>query len=135
MTLISFGRTEGSVLTGSFSRGGGVLVAIRNTLSCSLINPSRADLEQVFVRVRFRTGHVIVGALYLPPALQPLLYDNHVGCVTEIFPNYSDDGFCIFGDYNLPHADWSNVPGPMCCKKPGILTFYWKVIIFVLLLR
>lgn len=116
MTLISFGWTDPPSLV-VFLEGGGVLVAIRNTLSCSLINPSRADLEQVFVRVRLQTGHVIVSALYLPPASQPLFYDNHVGFVIEIFQNFSNDGFCIFGDYNLPHADWPNVPCLMCSKK------------------
>ena len=86
-----------SPLTSSFSTGGGVLVAIRNTFSSSQIVPNRADLDQVFVRVRLQTGHVIVGALYLPPASQPLLYDNHVGCVAEILQSYSDDGFLHFG--------------------------------------
>lgn len=113
-------RVDRSPLTSSFSRGGGVLVAIRNTLSCSQIAPNRADVEQVFVRVRLQTGHLIVGALYLPPASQPLLYENHVGCVAEILQSYRDDGFCILGDYNLPHADWSCVPCTLCSKKPGI---------------
>ena len=27
--------------------------------------------------------------------------------------------FCILGDNNLPHADWSCVPCTLCSKKPG----------------
>ena len=120
LTNFNIFRSDRSSSTSSFSRGGGVLIAIRNSLSCSLITPIRDDLEQVFVRVRLHNKYVIFGALYLPPASQPDLYDRHVCCVSEIFHNYSDDAFCILGDFNLPHVVWPTGPGSFCSKKPGI---------------
>ena len=123
LTNFNIFRSDRTSRTSCFSRGGGVLIAIRNSLFCSVINPIRDDLEQVFVRVHLHTKHVIFGALYLPPASHPDLYDSHVGYVSEIFHNYSDDAFCILGDFNLPHVVWPTVPGSFCSKKPGIPSF------------
>ena len=100
--------------------GGGVLIAVRNSLPCLEIQPIRRELEQVFVRAQLLNQHIILGAIYLPPASHPDLYENHVGCIMKIFHNYCDDAFCILGDYNLPHVEWLTVPGSLCSKIPGV---------------
>ena len=113
-------RVDRSSRTSSFSRGGGVLIAVRSSLPCTLIRPISDDLEQVFVRVRFQTKYLIFGALYLPPASHRDLYEKHVGCVSQIFHDFTQDVFCIFGDFNLPHAVWTTCPGLNCIKISGI---------------
>ena len=85
-----------------------------------MIHPRCDDLEQVFVRVRFHTKHIIFAALYLPPASHPDLYEKHVSCVSEIFHDFSEDVFGIFGDFNLPHAIWTTGPSKHCSKRSWI---------------
>lgn len=41
-----------------------------------MIHPIGDDLEQLFVRVRLHTKHIIFGALYLPPTSHPDLYEG-----------------------------------------------------------
>ena len=105
VTLTFFVRTDHTSRVISLEVGG-VLIAVKNTLPCSLIDPKRDDVEQLFVRVRLHSTHLILGGLYLPPGSQPTLYSYHVGSVMEIFQDFSDDKLCIFGDFNLPHAIW-----------------------------
>ncbi|XP_076672265.1 uncharacterized protein LOC143371199 [Andrena cerasifolii] len=112
-----------SVKTDHISRvtfpGVGVLIAVRNTLPCSLIDPKRDDLEQLFVRVRLRSTHLILSALYLPPGSQSALYEYHVGSVMDIFQHFGEDRLCVLGDFNLPHDVWLTEQSLMCFKKPG----------------
>ena len=112
-------RVDRSSRTSSFSRGG-VLVAVKSSLSSFRIHPIWDDLEQIFVRVRLQHKYIIFGALYLPPASHPDLFEKHVGCVSQIFQDFSEDVFCFFGDYNLPHAVWPTGLGLSCSKKSGI---------------
>ena len=77
-------------------------------------------MEQLFVRVRLHSTHLILGGLYLPPGSQSALYGYHVGSVMEIFQDFSDDKLCIFGDFNLPHAVWLSERNLTCFKKPGV---------------
>jgi len=52
---------------GTSIRGGGVLIAIKNTCSFQPISLSVPNVEQVFVLLSINSCHLLVGGVYLPP--------------------------------------------------------------------
>ena len=111
-------RCDRSLTTSSFSRGGGVLIAVKKSIPSSPVNVSCADVEQLFVRVHLHNNkNLLLGAIYLPPASRPTLYGKHADSITELYSKYSDDIFLLYGDYNLPHAVWYSDSGQSCFRK------------------
>ena len=86
-----------------FSCGGGVLVAIKESLySCIISSPS--DLEIVTVKIGQKNDSV-----YVPPD-SPLSYvSTLVNFFSDLVSTFSK---CTFvGDFNFPHIDWSVLTG------------------------
>ena len=116
-------RCDRSPATSRNSRGGGVLIAVKKSLSVYPIIVGWSDIEQLFVRVRLHNNkYLTLGATYIPPASQSTTYASHVDSIMEVYHRYNDDCFALFGDYNLPHAVWFNDQGLACFKKPGLST-------------
>ena len=116
-------RCDRSLATSRNSRGGGVLIAVKMSLSACPISVGCSDIEQLFVRVRLHGNkYLTVGATYIQPASQSTIYASHVDSIIEVFHRYNDDCFAFFGDYNLPHAVLYNDSGLACFRKPGLST-------------
>ena len=94
--------------------GGGVLMAIRNSLAHATISIDLdiAPLETVAVHIPSRhksVSDLIIMCVYIPPskissALEPL----------DILMNYIENKFpmasrIILGDFNMPEIDWSQM--------------------------
>ena len=107
--IFRFDRSEG---TSDGSRGGGVLIAIRNDISSQHIPVSTNSIEQIFVKLT--DLNVIIGAIYLPPNSPKHLYNVHINDINEINLLHENCDFVMVGDYNLPNLnleyDFTNVP-------------------------
>ena len=82
-------------------RGGGVLIAVRDTFKSSLRDDMLSDSELIFVDISFPNDRKItVGAFYRPPNAdtKPLLDMQDVL-----------QDLVIIGDFNLPWIDWLDV--------------------------
>lgn len=99
-------RLDRNPETSEFSKGGGVLVAIRNIYSSEVINIQMRHIEQIFVKVRFNNSWSLFGAIYLPPASDLSLYIDHCKTVESLVSIYPNVNMYIVGDFNIPHTTW-----------------------------
>lgn len=105
-------RSDRKYELSDMSRGGGVLVAIRNNLKSKLVPIATSVLEydHIFVFISFPGQSFIFGCTYIPP-LSPLeIYVEHCSVVEDLVARYPDAKFFLTGDYNLPSAVWSYDP-------------------------
>nr|XP_049463988.1 uncharacterized protein LOC125906927 [Anopheles coluzzii] len=97
-------------LSGSSSRGGGVLLAVSNAYE-SIKLPSRdLSLEYICVRVTCNNAHLYVMVVYIPPQLSSeistlrSLRDCISGFTLTLKPS---DLLFVIGDFNQPSISWS----------------------------
>ena len=89
------------------SRGGGVQIAIRESLFSCLI-PSPPELEVVCVKIG-QSNNSIICCIYMPPESSLSYVSSVVHFLTELSSSFSK---CIFvGDFNFPDIDWSALTG------------------------
>ena len=89
------------------TRGGGVLVAIKQSLTSSII-PSPSDLKIVSVKIGLGNDFALC-CVYVPP-------ESSLSYVTSLvqFLTYFESSFskCIIvGDFNFPDIDWCTLMG------------------------
>ena len=89
------------------TRGGGVLVAIKQSLTSSII-PSPSDLKIVSVKIGLGNDFTLC-CVYVPP-------ESSLSYVTSLvqFLTYFESSFskCIIvGDFNFPDIDWCTLMG------------------------
>ena len=102
-------RFDRNQRTSVYSRGGGVLIAVRKSFQCSRIHVSCDLVEQVFVRVSAAPLSVMLGAVYIPPASRPFKYSEHCASVDEVLRQFPLENILLFGDYNLPRCVWDDL--------------------------
>jgi len=90
----------------SLSRGGGVLIAIKNTFSSYLLNIDTLNVEQVFIKVLLNNLIIIICAVYIPPNSDVQLYLNHLSVIESLECTYPNNKFIVCGDYNIPSLTW-----------------------------
>ncbi|XP_060876918.1 uncharacterized protein LOC132949850 [Metopolophium dirhodum] len=90
------------------TRGGGVLIAIKDTRSFQPISLTVSNVEQVFVLLSLNSGHLLVGGVYLPPRSPLSVVESHTTSVEHIISSYKPNSLVICGDYNLPNINWSS---------------------------
>ena len=89
------------------SRGGGVLIAISDSLFSCLI-PSPPDLEIVSVKIG-QSNDTVICCIYLPPESPLSCVSSLVHFLTELTSSFSK---CIFvGDFNFRDIDWTVLMG------------------------
>jgi len=89
-------------------RGGGVLIAIKNTRSFQPISLTVSNVEQLFVLLSLDSCHLLVGSVYLPPRSPLSVVDSHTASIEHIISSYKPNSLVICGDYNLPNINWSS---------------------------
>ncbi|CAI6355055.1 unnamed protein product [Macrosiphum euphorbiae] len=87
------------------TRGGGVLIAIKNTRSFQPISLTVSNVEQVFVLLSLNSGHLLVGGVYLPPRSPLSVVESHTTSVEHIISSYKPNSLVICGDFNLPNIN------------------------------
>ena len=101
-------RCDRSLLTSNLSRGGGVLIAIKSTLTCIAIDNPDDTIEQTWVLMNTNQKRLVIGCVYIPPSSCDLNYEKFGHSISAVCQKYSDAEIYIFGDYNLPHITWKN---------------------------
>lgn len=96
-------------------RGGGVLIAARKILNCSLLATILATVEHIFIKLSINSTLFIFGCFYILPCSEVNKYSDMCRIIESIACSYSNVKLCIFGDFNLPFLNWSpsNI-GPTC---------------------
>jgi len=83
-------------------RGGGVIIAIKNTRS---FHATVSNVEQVFVLLSLNSRRLLVGGVYLPPRSPLSVVESHTSSVEHIISSYKPNSLVICGDYNLPNIN------------------------------
>ena len=92
------------------SRGGGVLITIKQSLYCSLI-PSPSDIEVVSIKLGL-TKEIVICCVYVPPDSSPTYVSSLVTYLTSLISSFER---CIFvDDFNFPDIDWSYLSNYFC---------------------
>ena len=89
------------------SRGGGVLIAVRESLFSSFI-PSPHDLEMVCVKLG-RGNDCVICCVYIPPECSFSYVSSVVQFLTDLTSSFRK--CVIVGDFNFPDIDWSILMG------------------------
>uniref|UniRef100_A0A2S2Q917 RNA-directed DNA polymerase from mobile element jockey n=1 Tax=Sipha flava TaxID=143950 RepID=A0A2S2Q917_9HEMI len=101
-------RCDRSSQSSSFSRGGGVLVAIRNDVVHNLLPALINNVEYLFVKFYVNNTAYIVCSVYIPPNSPIPVYESFMSAVQYIINANPGSVFIFSGDFNLPDLSWSN---------------------------
>lgn len=87
-------------------KGGGVLIAVKNQFSSCRLSLQNNSIEQLFIKITFKSCSLIIGSVYIPPRSDIEYYVIHNNEIDNIMCNNSNSKFLIIGDYNLPNIKW-----------------------------
>lgn len=110
-------KHDRSIHTSNHSRGGGVLIAVKNNFFSRPIDTSVSNVEQLFVILNAAFSRVVIGAVYVPPGSSVDVYEAHCRSVFEVWSAHTDASFVIAGDYNLPNISWHYDGRTQCCRR------------------
>lgn len=113
-------RRDREVICGFSGYGGGVLIAISDSIPvrvCDLLHP---DLEHLFITVNHWSYKLLIGVSYFPPRSPSDSYARHTLEVDNLIRSFDDHEILLFGDYNLPQVSWTSPP-PHLCNHPDLL--------------
>ena len=88
------------------SRGGGVLVAIKNTISSRLV---QSPLNLELIAVELIEINYLVFVVYLPPNIDIILLKETISFIKQYCS--SNLNVIIIGDFNLPDINWLSLVG------------------------
>ena len=89
------------------SRGGGVLIAVNNNISCQRLNLPD-DLEIICIKLNLK-DQITVCVTYVPPNSTTTYYDNLFSFLYNLL---NDSGkLIVLGDFNFPDIDWDTLSG------------------------
>ena len=89
------------------SRGGGVLIAVNNNISCQRLN-SPDDLEIICIKLNLK-DQITVCVTYVPPNSTTTYYDNLFSFLYNLL---NDSGkLIVLGGFNFPDIDWDTLSG------------------------
>ena len=88
------------------SRGGGVMVAVCNSLSSRVLSSPHLEILAVEVSVRFP---ILICVIYIPPSCNFTYYSEVFHYLDLILPQHPHS--IVIGDFNLPDISWSTLSG------------------------
>lgn len=100
-------RCDRSSITSDKSDGGGVLVAVHNSIiNCDVVCPNNT-VEHVAVKLSWTGKSLYLYAAYVPPLSSAEVYGLHCANVDYFLSECSiHDIICVLGDFNLPGLCW-----------------------------
>lgn len=87
-------------------RGGGVLIATKNTLSSSLILQDD-NIELLCILIQNPAVKAIFGVCYRPPDSHRSFCDSLTRALTDLKTKHPDTPVFLFGDFNFPEISWT----------------------------
>ncbi|XP_055915863.1 uncharacterized protein LOC129948821 [Eupeodes corollae] len=110
-----FRKDRCNLLTG-MEKGGGILIAIRSSLSCKQVNllsnnnisEAKIDIDQLIVALLFNNNiEVFVMLSYIPPRSSLEVYNIHFNNCKNILENLNNFQHVIcIGDFNQGNINW-----------------------------
>lgn len=90
------------------TRGGGVLIALKNEIFASeqIVIPNTDNLEYVCIKATTGSHCMYVYNAYIPPVSSAEIYSSHLAAIHSIATD-PEDVLIIVGDFNLPHVQWT----------------------------
>lgn len=85
------------------SRGGGIAVILKNTLSATLL-PQIDNHESLFLKINCWGHALTLGAVYRPPSSPP----EFLLALSHYMSAHLNGSLIMAGDFNLPTLDWSS---------------------------
>lgn len=96
--------------------GGGVLIAVRDGLSCCVINIA-THLEIVCTRVTLGYRDFIFCVCYRPPS-SPLTFNSDLhDVINELIVRFPSCPLFLLGDFNFPTINWHDSPPSSDCSS------------------
>lgn len=92
-------------------KGGGVIIAINQKFTCSLVNLS-SDLEMIWILCSAKLQSVLLGVCYRPPNSCPDFSNNLNDVLNEVTKKPPNAPVVLFGDFNFPGINWLNQTMP-----------------------
>lgn len=102
-------RVDRSPLNSVYSRGGGVLIAVKTLLSSQRITVYDSDQNEIVcVRFCFNRQSFYVCCLYVPPGSNSDVYGSYTAALLRFLESVSnsDSKILIIGDFNLRSESW-----------------------------
>ena len=98
-----------SGIEGTRKKGGGVLIAVHNSISSDNFQVSiPVSIEIICVRLIFKNCLVYVTCSYIPPNSPMEIYSQHAELIGNVASNLGpNDSLVVLGDFNLPTITWS----------------------------
>lgn len=92
------------------TRGGGVLIAVHEQLSCSVVH-IKTELEMLWVLIKARPQSVVLGVCYRPPRASSNFSNQLNQAMCQLTSAHPNAHVLLFGDFNFPQIEWrtSNV--------------------------
>ena len=89
------------------SRGGGVLVAVKDTIQSKAVSISRT-IEMISIQLDI-VPKLVVSCVYLPPNCSTEAQEEVLSCFNSLFPTINGKDLILLGDFNLPDINWSTL--------------------------
>lgn len=90
------------------SRGGGVLIAIRNNIASDIVEVNfDSNSEQIWAQVNSGRKTIFIGAIYIPPNSCEESYLSVLSSIDEVNNKMNEnDAIFLFGDWNRPNLEF-----------------------------
>ncbi|XP_063707697.1 uncharacterized protein LOC134836418, partial [Culicoides brevitarsis] len=109
-------------------KGGGVLIAVKTSLSCSTINLDLSGLntftsQQCWMKIILNNKDVYIGDFYLRKNQSTEDYIAFIQRSMALLDGIKDEDICfIFGDFNLSNLCWGKIDPDDCYYAPSNIT-------------
>ena len=92
------------------TRGGVVLIAIKNTIATSVLNSNLPNNELEITTVKLNLHKpIIISCIYIPPCPSESYMNDIISNLTHIVQSNSSTDIIIIGDFNLPDIYWGSL--------------------------
>lgn len=110
LNLFAVYRKDRNVSRTGYSRGGGVLLAVKSQYKSNLcgLDDDSGLLDQIAVCINGLNLSVVLCLSYIPPGSSASIYSKHIDNIFAIEVSMgSKANICVMGDFNLPNICWS----------------------------
>lgn len=119
-------RVDRSSLNSIHSSGGGVMIAVRLSLSSERISvPGTENVEIVIVKINVGVSSIYVCCIYVPSGSLIVVYESYAAAVQKFLQFItlkSNDSVFVTGDFNMREVTWSPDPDKPSALLPGVIS-------------